>query len=241
MIDVSLGPGVILVDKPAGVSSARVVDVVRRVTGIRRTGHGGTLDPFATGLLPVLVGREYTREADDLLAGDKEYLLTVRFGSETDTCDLTGAVVARGEAPLPGEAAIREALRAFVGEVVQEAPAYSALKHEGKPLYWYARRGETVVKPPRNVVIHSADLLEWLAPDAVVKVSCGKGAYMRSLARDLGRSLGCLGHLVALRRTAIGPYRVEQAVPLWRLERRPTAPRQPANRLDLPESTAETS
>jgi len=229
-----LGPGVILVDKPAGISSARVVDVVRRVTGIRRTGHGGTLDPFATGLLPVLVGRENTREADALLAGDKEYVLTIRFGSETDTCDLTGTVVARGEAPLPSDLAIREAMAPFVGEIEQEAPAYSALKHQGKPLYWYARRGETVIKPPRIVAIRSIDLVEWLPPDAVVRVACGKGAYMRSLARDLGRVLGCLAHLVALRRTAVGPYRVDQATPLWRLERRATAPRQPATRLDLP-------
>lgn len=213
-----VGPGLILVDKPAGVSSARVVDVVRRYTGLRRTGHGGTLDPFATGLLPVLAGREFTREADDLLAGDKEYLLGIRLGSETDTCDLTGVVVARGPGPLPGEAALREALAAFVGDIQQEAPAHSALKHEGKPLYWYARRGEPVVKPARTVVIHRVELLEWLAPDALVRVACGKGAYMRSLARDLGRALGCGGHLVALRRTIVGPYRVEDAVPLWRVK-----------------------
>lgn len=234
MSDTPLGPGVILVDKPAGMSSAFVVDVVRRVTGIRRTGHGGTLDPFATGLLPVLVGREHTRDADSLLAGDKEYLLTIRFGSETDTCDLTGAVIARGESPLPTEEAIRVGLRAFLGEVLQEAPAYSALKHEGRPLYWYARRGEAIVKPPRRVRFDTVDLVEWLPPDAVVRVVCGKGAYMRSLARDLGRSLGCLGHLVALRRTAVGPYRVEQAVPVWRLKLRPTAVRQSATRLDDP-------
>ncbi len=231
-----LGPGILLVDKPAGISSARVVDVVRRVTGIKRTGHGGTLDPFATGLLPVLVGREFTREADDLLAGDKEYLLTIRFGSETDTCDLTGAVVARGASPLPDAATIRSALEAFVGVLQQEAPAYSALKHQGKPLYWYARRGEPVIKPPRAVRIDSAELIEWLAPDAVVRVACGKGAYMRSLARDLGRVLGCCGHLVALRRTVVGPFRVEQATPLWHLERRATAPRLPATRLDVPKA-----
>jgi tRNA pseudouridine55 synthase len=234
--DTHLGPGIVLVDKPVGITSAGVVEVLRRVTGIRRTGHGGTLDPFATGLLPVLVGREFTREADALLAGDKEYLLTVRFGSETDTCDLTGAVVARGPSPLPDEAAIRTALADFVGDIQQEAPAYSALKHHGRPLYWYARRGEPVVKPARTVSIRSADLVEWLPPDAVLRVSCGKGAYMRSLARDLGRVLGSCGHLVALRRTAIGPYRVEDATPLWRLERRATAPVLPATRLDLPKA-----
>lgn len=213
------GPGLLLVDKPAGLSSARVVDVVKRWCGLKKVGHGGTLDPFATGLLPVLVGREFTREADRLLEGDKAYRLTVRLGSETDTCDCTGVVVGVGPRPLPGLDAVRAALPAFVGELMQEAPAYSALKHEGRPLYWYARHGEAIVKPPRPVVIHAAELVEYLEPDLVLDVRCGKGAYMRSLARDLGRALGCLAHLAALRRTAVGPHRVEDAVPLWRLER----------------------
>ncbi len=212
------GPGLILIDKPAGVSSARVVDCVKRWVGIPRTGHGGTLDPFATGLLPVLVGREFTREADRLLLGDKEYVLTIRFGSETDTGDLTGVVVGRGPAPLPDARTLREALAAFEGEVLQEAPAHSALKHEGRPLYWYARRGEPVVKPPRLVRLGPIELLEWLPPDAAVRVGCGKGAYMRSLARDLGRALGCGAHLIGLRRTRVGDLSVADAIPMWRFE-----------------------
>jgi len=210
-------PGLWLIDKPEGISSARVVDVVRRVTGVRRVGHGGTLDPFATGLLPVMVGRECTREAERLLEGDKEYLLRVRLGSETDTGDWTGVMVARGFGPLPGIDVIREAAASFLGEGLQEPPAHSALKHRGRPLYWYARRGQEVVKEARQVVFHEVSLLEFLPPDVGLRVRCGKGAYMRVLARDLGRRLGCLGHLVALRRTAVGEYRVEQAVPLWRL------------------------
>jgi tRNA pseudouridine55 synthase len=217
-------PGLLLIDKPCGISSARVVDVVKRLTGISRTGHGGTLDPFATGLLPVLVGREFTRQADELLQGDKAYRLTVRFGSETDTGDLTGRIAATGPW-VRDPAAIRAALADFVGEIDQVAPAYSALKHEGRPLYWYARRDQTVLKPPRRVVIHACELVELVGPDAVVDVRCGKGAYMRSLARDLGRALGTFAHLVALRRTAVGPYRVEDAVPMWRL-REALIPRQ---------------
>lgn len=210
-------PGVWWIDKPEGISSARVVDMVRRMTGVRRVGHGGTLDPFATGLLPVMVGRECTREADRLLGGDKEYRLRVRLGSETDTGDWTGVVVARGTGALPDIETIRQAAASFVGEGLQEPPAHSALKHQGRPLYWYARRGQQVVKEPRPVVFHEIRLLEYLPPDLDLRVRCGKGAYMRVLARDLGRRLGCLGHLVALRRTAVGEYRVENAVPLWRL------------------------
>ncbi|HOU53757.1 MAG TPA: tRNA pseudouridine(55) synthase TruB [Myxococcota bacterium] len=218
-------PGIWLVDKPAGISSARVVDVVRRVTGVRRVGHGGTLDPFATGLLPVMVGREFTREADRLLEGDKEYLLRVRLGSETDTGDWTGVVVSRGPGGLPGVDVIGEAVASFLGEGLQEPPAHSALKHQGRPLYWYARRGLEVAKAARPVVFHEIRLLEYLPPDLDLRVRCGKGAYMRVLARDLGRRLGCGGHLVALRRTAVGEYRVEQAVPLWRLEGTPSGPK----------------
>jgi tRNA pseudouridine55 synthase len=222
-------PGLLLIDKPVGPSSAQVVAIVKRLTGASKVGHGGTLDPFASGLLPVLVGREFTREADALLAGDKAYRLAVRLGSETDTGDLTGRVVSRGEGTLPGLDAIRVALSAFLGEIDQEPPAYSALKLDGKPLYWYARRGREVVKDARRVTIHAIEVVEYLPPDLVLDVRCGKGAYMRSLGRDLGRSLGCLGHLVALRRTAVGPHRVEDAVPLWRFapEGLPQRPRRP--------------
>ncbi|HQC44784.1 MAG TPA: tRNA pseudouridine(55) synthase TruB [Myxococcota bacterium] len=209
------GPGLYLIDKPAGLSSAKVVSHIKRHTGIPRTGHGGTLDPFATGLLPVLVGREFTKQADSLLMGNKTYVLKVRFGSETDSGDLTGVVVSRG-AQLPSKTAIETGLTWFQGEILQEPPAYSALKHQGRPLYWYARRGKTVVKEPRLIQILSIRLLEWLAPDAVIEVECSKGAYMRSLATDLGRALGCGAHLTELRRTRVANLSVEDAIPLWR-------------------------
>lgn len=209
--------GLLLVDKPAGPSSAQVVAIVKRLSGASRVGHGGTLDPFATGLLPVLVGREYTREAGRLLAGDKAYRVTVRLGSETDTCDLTGRVAAVGACPLPALGEIAAILPAFVGEVMQEPPAYSALKVAGRPMYWYARHGQALSPEARAVRIDSIELVEYLPPDLVLEVRCGKGAYMRSLGRDLGRALGCLGHLTALRRTVVGPFHVSEAIPLWSL------------------------
>lgn len=213
------GHGLLLVDKPAGPSSAFVVAVVRRVTRVKRVGHGGTLDPFASGLLPVMVGREFTRAADDLLAGDKSYRITVRFGAETDSCDCTGRVVAVSSGPWPTAEAIRAALPAFLGESLQEPPAYSACKLDGKPLYWYARRDVAVSKPARPVRFDRLELVEVMGPDAVIDVDCGKGAYMRVLGRDLGRALGNAAHLSDLRRTRVGSWRVEDAVPLWRVQR----------------------
>ncbi len=210
--------GLLLVDKPEGLTSFRVVEVVRRWLGGGTVGHGGTLDPFATGLLPVLVGRRVTREASRLLGGDKEYRMTLRFGCETDTGDWCGRVAGAAGAPWPSPERIESVLGRFVGEVVQEAPAFSALKHRGRPLYWYARRGIAVHKPPLRVRIDRLDLLEYLPPDAVFAVTCGKGAYMRVLGRDLARAAGSLGHLVALRRLRVAGFRVEDAVPWWRLQ-----------------------
>jgi len=211
-----LSAGVLLVDKPIGVTSFGVVATVRRLLGGVRTGHGGTLDPFATGLLPLLIGRRATREASRFLQGDKEYRMTLRFGSETDTGDLCGrATVVRR--PLPTRGQVESVLASFVGEYHQEAPAYSALKHQGRPLYWYARRGIAVQRPPRPVRIDRISLEEYYPPDAVFVVVCGKGAYMRVLARDIARAAGSAGHLVALRRLRVGPFSVRDAVPLGRL------------------------
>jgi len=194
-----------------------VVAIIKRLSGASKVGHGGTLDPFATGLLPVLISRSFTRMAGDLLSGDKEYVVTLRLGSETDAGDLTGRVVATGEGRLPDQEEIDGVLGGFVGELEQEPPAFSALKKDGRPLYWYARRGVEVLKPPRQVTIHDIDLIEYLRPDVTIRVACSKGTYMRSLGRDIGRALGCLGHLSALRRTVVGEYGIGQAIPLWRL------------------------
>lgn len=209
--------GLLLVDKPAGLTSFRVVEVVRRLTGVGKVGHGGTLDPFATGLLPVLIGRGATREAGRLLAGDKEYRLTLRLGCETDTGDWCGRVVGAPRAPWPTRDRLEAVLGAFVGDVVQEAPAFSALKHRGRPLYWYARRGVAVEKAPLRVRIDRLELIEYLPPDAVLAVTCGKGAYMRVLGRDIARAAGSAGHLVSLRRLRVAGFWVEEALPWWRV------------------------
>ncbi len=214
----AVAEGVLLVDKPAGITSFRVVEVVRSLIGGGKVGHGGTLDPFATGLLPVLVGRKATRGASHLLSGDKEYRMTVRFGCETDSGDWSGRPLSGVRSPCPSREAIESVLGQFVGEVVQEAPAFSALKHQGRPLYWYARRGLAVEKPPLRVHIHRVSLVEYLPPDAVFHVRCGKGAYMRVLGRDIARAAGSAGHLVALRRLRVAGFRVEDAVPWWRIE-----------------------
>lgn len=213
-----LSPCLILVDKPVGITSTRVVSIVKRLMHVSRTGHGGTLDPFASGLLPVMVGREFTRKADELLQGDKEYVMTVRFACETDSCDLTGVPLDLPRGTVPSIGAIMDVLPAFTGAIMQEPPVFSALKFHGKPLYWYARQGNPVTADARAVRIYSIDLVEMIGPDAVLAVRCGKGAYMRSLGRDIGRALGCPAHLVALRRTVVGPYNVSDAWPLWRLQ-----------------------
>lgn len=212
----SIPEGLLLVDKPAGLTSFRVVEVVRGLLRVGKVGHGGTLDPFATGLLPVLVGRSATREAARLLGGDKEYLMTLRFGCETDTGDWCGRMVGT-VVPWPAREQIETVLRGFFGDVLQETPAFSARKHRGRPLYWYARQGVAIEKPPAPVRIEHLELIEYLPPDAVFHVGCGKGAYMRVLGRDIARAAGSAGHLVALRRLRVAAFRVEEAVPLWKI------------------------
>ncbi len=206
----------LVVDKPCGLSSFAVVKRLRAMLGKRgeKVGHGGTLDPFASGVLPICMG-EGTKVLPFLLNADKVYEAVVRFGVETDTLDVTGKVVA--EYPLRdlGEAALQSALPQFRGPIEQVPPMYSALKRDGQPLYKYARAGVTVERAPRQVTIHSLELLGFEAPDrARIHVCCSKGTYIRSLASDLGKQLGVGGHLVELRRTASGPFRIEQALTL---------------------------
>jgi tRNA pseudouridine55 synthase len=206
----------LVVDKPCGLSSFAVVKRVQALLGKRRekVGHGGTLDPFASGVLPICLG-EGTKVLPFLLDADKSYQAVVRFGVETDTLDVTGKVVA--EYPLGdlGEAAVQAALAQFRGPIEQVPPMYSALKRDGQPLYKYARAGVTVERAPRRVTIHSLELVAFQAPDrARIHVHCSKGTYIRSLAADLGKTLGVGGHLVELRRTASGPFRIEHAMTL---------------------------
>jgi tRNA pseudouridine55 synthase len=210
--------GVLPVDKPTGPTSHDVVARARRAMGERRIGHTGTLDPFASGLLLLCVGRA-TRIAEYLTDMDKSYRATVRLGSATETDDLTGAVVAESDTWRDlDEATIRAAFAAEVGAREQEPPAYSAKKVGGERAYKRARRGEEVVLPPAAIEIHSLDVVDITLPDVTFDVRCSSGTYVRAIGRDVARRLGTHGHLVALRRTAIGAHRVEQAVPLEALD-----------------------
>lgn len=206
------GPaGFLVVDKPAGITSHDVVDAARRWLGTRRVGHLGTLDPAATGVLPLAV-REATKLAPFLEGGLKSYAGTIRLGSETDTLDAEGTVTRRHEGALPEERAVREALATFVGEIEQVPPMYSAVKKEGVPLHKLAREGIEVEREPKRVTIHRLELIKYAPPDVEVEVDCSAGTYVRALAADLGSRLGCGAHLSGLRRTRSGPFTEDQAV-----------------------------
>jgi tRNA pseudouridine55 synthase len=204
----------VLVDKPAGMTSHDVVQRVRRVLGTRAAGHTGTLDPFATGLLVVLVGRA-TRLARFVEAQAKTYLATARLGVRTDTDDLTGAVVGIAEQGTGyAEALVRKALEGFAGEQEQRPPSYSAKHVDGERSYRLARRGAAVSPTSVTVTVHRIELVAYREPDLVFRATVSPGTYLRAIARDLGERLGVGAHLAALRREAIGPLRVEDAVPL---------------------------
>ncbi|HEX7505436.1 MAG TPA: tRNA pseudouridine(55) synthase TruB [Polyangia bacterium] len=207
----------LVIDKPCGPSSFTVVKRVRALLGKKRrekVGHGGTLDPFASGVLPICIG-EGTKILAFLLDADKSYEAVVRFGVETDTLDVTGHILAQHSVGDLSASAIEDALGFFRGPIEQVPPMYSALKRDGRPLYSYARAGETVERAARKLTIHALEMVAFEAPDrARLRVRCSKGTYIRSLAADLGTRLGVGAHLVELRRTASGPFRLEQAITL---------------------------
>lgn len=208
--------GLVLVDKPTGPTSHDVVARARRALHEKRIGHVGTLDPMATGLLGLLVGAA-TRLSEYLVEKDKRYTATVRFGRETNTYDAEGEVIAE-TGRVPERAALEAALERFRGAQMQRPPAFSAIKRDGQRAYALARQGEEVVLEPRPVTVYELQLLDWAPPDATLDVRCSAGTYIRSLAHDLGQMLEAGAHLAALRRTAVGPWRVEQAVSLADLE-----------------------
>lgn len=204
--------GLLVIDKPTGPSSHDVVGRVRRLTGTRRVGHAGTLDPLASGVLLVCVGRA-TRLVEYLVGLDKVYETKVRLGRATTTYDAEGQVTA--ERPvMVTEADILAALPAFRGPVRQRVPHFSAVKRDGQPLYKSARRGDIVDLPEREVTIHSLDLLAYEPPLLELRMAVSSGTYVRSLAHDLGEALGCGGHVTALRRTAVGRFTLADAAPL---------------------------
>ncbi len=205
--------GLLNIDKPAGMTSHDVVAQVRRVTRVRRVGHAGTLDPIATGVLLVGVGQA-TRLLEYLVGQPKTYEARLRLGQATSTYDTEGEVVAERPYTHVTLALLNDALPAFRGQIEQQPPIYSAIKKDGQPLYKLARQGIEVEVPPRQVTIYALELLACDAPTVDLRVTCSAGTYIRSLAHDLGESLGCGAHLAGLRRTAIGDFGVETAVPL---------------------------
>jgi tRNA pseudouridine55 synthase len=210
--------GILNINKPAAVTSHNVVARVRRVVNMRRVGHAGTLDPMATGVLVVCLGRA-TRVAEYVAETPKTYLATIHFGVVTETWDTEGQVLERHDVGDLSLTAIEGVLPEFRGRIEQVPPAYSALKRDGQPLYRLARRGIAVHLAAREVEILQLDVMAWRPPELEIKVSCTKGTYMRSLAYDLGRRLGVGAHLSALVRLAVGSFRIEDAVDLEALER----------------------
>jgi len=207
--------GVVLLDKPAGMSSQGAVTAVKRAFNADKAGHTGTLDPMATGLLPICLG-EATKYSQDLLEADKTYVARVKFGARTDTGDAEGQVIETFDLPaFANESELKHALNAllpkFTGAISQVPPMYSALKRDGKPLYEYARAGVELERAPRDITIHRIRWTDIQWPEATLEVSCSKGTYIRVLAEDLGAALACGAHLVGLRRTEVGHLSLEQS------------------------------
>ncbi|MEM1411485.1 MAG: tRNA pseudouridine(55) synthase TruB [Pseudomonadota bacterium] len=209
--------GVVLLDKPAGLSSNQALQRVRHLFNARKAGHTGTLDPFATGLLPLCFG-EASKTTAFLLDAVKAYRAVAILGEATTTGDLDGEPIASEPLPQVNPDAVRAVMAQFTGELEQVPPMYSALKFEGKPLYEYARQGIEIPRQPRPVTIHELELIEWRPPRLGFEVVCSKGTYVRTLAEDIASALGTVGHLVALERLQVGPFRAEDMVPLEALE-----------------------
>ncbi len=214
--------GLFNIDKPQGVTSHGVVARIRKLTGQRKVGHAGTLDPMATGVLLVCLGQA-TRLTEYLMAGRKGYRATIRFGLATDTLDAEGSVIARSDPSGLTAGQLQALLPAFVGEIEQVPPVFSAIKQGGKPIYRRARAGQEVTVAPRRVTLYTLAWVNWNPPDLVLDITCSPGTYIRSLARDLGQAAGLPAYLAGLARTASGGWSLDEAVALERLEADPAA------------------
>ena len=202
--------GILLIDKPKGITSFDLVRKLRRLTGVRKIGHAGTLDPFATGVMVMLIGRDYTRRSNQFLSQDREYLASLHLGATTDTYDSEGAPQPIPHTP-PSLEQIHDALTHFQGTIQQVPPMFSAKKINGQKLYQLARKGKTVERPPVTVHVQ-IHLLAYTYPLLTLRIACSKGTYIRSLGHDIGQQLGCGAYLDDLRRLRSGPFSVEECI-----------------------------
>lgn len=209
--------GILLVDKPQGITSHDVVAKMRRVFHMKKVGHAGTLDPMATGLLLILIGKA-TKASQYLMSMDKEYVGTVKLGVLTDSQDADGEITEERPVPALTEAQVKTEMKSFIGDQYQTPPMFSAKKINGQKLYKLARQGKTVEREPRVIHISRFDLMDFAPPEFGFIVGTSKGAYVRTIAYDLGERLGCGGHLNQLRRTAVGQFRIEKASTIEELE-----------------------
>ena len=210
--------GILVLDKPPGISSMEVVRRIKRSSGMRRVGHGGTLDPMATGVIPICLGRA-TRMMEYMLDSSKEYIGEVRLGISTNSYDAEGEITSRSDASGVKREDVEDVLNSFLGQIEQIPPMFSALKRNGKRLYELARQGVEVEREPRSMTVHSIRLQDWNPPVAAVHIECSRGFYMRSLAHDVGVQLGCGAHLKSLTRMRTGRFRISDAVSLETAQR----------------------
>ncbi len=205
-----MGEGILLVDKERGRTAFYLVKVLRKKSGIQKIGHAGILDPFATGVMVMLVGRPYTKISDRFLKDDKEYTATIQLGQATDTYDCDGQVTETSD-HIPSLNAIEEAVSAFQGIIDQVPPMFSAKKVGGQKLYLLARKGIEIERKAVQVEVETT-ILDYSYPELKIQIACSKGTYIRSIANDLGNSLGCYGHLTALKRIRSGPFKIEDCI-----------------------------
>lgn len=209
--------GFILIDKPSGITSHDVIDRLREITGIRKIGHAGTLDPFARGLLICGISREATKKLSQFQKEDKEYIATLKLGAESDTFDREGKIVERKIEKIPNLKEVKKVLNSFLGEIDQIPPTFSAKKVKGKKAYELARKGKVVKLKPQKVKIYQISILEYKFPFLKIKVKCSSGTYIRSLASEIGKKLGCGAYLEDLIRIKIGKFSLKEAVSLSEL------------------------
>lgn len=206
--------GIFAVNKPIGMTSHDVVDIVRKKTGVKRVGHGGTLDPFAEGVLVIAVGRENTKMLDEFVKGDKEYIAEIQLGQISTTDDREGEIENVNYKSIPELDKVQQMSKLFEGDIMQTPPIYSSVKINGKPAHRRVRKGEKIELKPRPVIVKSIEIVEYHFPILKLKVTTGPGVYIRSLARDMGEALGTGGYLKSLVRTKVGKFELKSAISL---------------------------